>query len=143
MAPKSLMQVVDSLPHMDNSESIFFARELERIRPKAYEKKYADLKAMMFIPIDRSLDPGAELDTYVMYDQFGMAKIVSDYANDFPRADVKGQQFTTWIKSLGASYGYNHQEVRSARFTGKPLEQMRANSARRAIDEGHDYLLCF
>jgi hypothetical protein len=64
-----------------------------------------------------------------------MAKIISDYADDLPRADVFGNEFTSPIKSLGVSFGYSSQEVRAASMGNVPLETMKAAAARRAIHE--------
>ncbi len=45
-----------------------------------------------------------------------MAKIISSYASDLPRADVKGKPTTAIIKSLGDSYGYSIQEMRASGY---------------------------
>lgn len=125
---------------MDANETMFLARQLEEIRAKSYDIKYAPLDAVSFLPVDTSLSPGAEALTYRQYEMFGMAKIVADYANDFPTANVVAREFTSKIKSLGASYQYSVQEMRAASFAGVPLEQRKANAARRAIDQLHNTL---
>jgi hypothetical protein len=127
-----------NLPHLDAAENIFFARELEQIRAKSYDVKYAEQKGRMLVPVDNSVDPGAEVVTYSQYDSVGVAKIIASYADDLPRADVKGKQFTTTLKSIGSSYGYSLQEIRAARMAGKPLEQRKANAARKAIEDKID-----
>jgi len=119
--------------NLDSGETIFFARELELIKSKSYDVKYADLKARSLLPVSGEAGPGAESITYRQYDHLGVAKLISSYANDLPRSDVKGREFTSPVRSLGASYGYNLQEVRAAKMVGKPLEQRRANAAKRAV----------
>ena len=54
---------------------------------------------------------------------------------DLPRADVRGKKFTSPVESLGASYGYSVQDIRAAAKAGKPLEQRKANAARRSIEQ--------
>lgn len=125
---------------MDANETAFLARQLEEIRAKSYDIKYAPLDAVSFLPVDTSIDPGVEAVTYRQYEMFGMAKIVADYANDFPTANVVAREFTSKVKSLGASYQYSIQEMRAASFSGVPLEQRKANAARRAIDQLHNTL---
>lgn len=120
---------------LDANESAFFARELEHVKAKSYDVVYPQLKARMMIPVSYDAGPGAETITYYQYDQVGMAKIISSYANDLPRVDVKGKPFTSPVRSLGAAYGYNVQEIRAAQMAGKPLEQRRANAARQAIEQ--------
>ena len=80
------------------------------------------------------MDPGAETVTYYSYDKVGLAKIISNYATDLPRADVKGKPTTAIIKSLGASYGYSIQEMRASAMAGKSLDTRKAESARYQID---------
>ena len=129
--------------NLDAGETIFFARELEFIKSKSYDVIYAELKARSLIPISFEAGPGAESITYSQYDQLGVAKLIANYANDLPRADIKGKQFTAPVRSLGASYGYNLQEVRAAKLVGKPLEQRRANAAKRAILQLENTILFF
>ena len=119
--------------NLDADESIFFAKELEAKKAKAYDVQYAELKARKVLPVSFEAGPGAETIKYEQYDSLAVAKIVSSYADDLPRADVKGAEFISSVKSLGASFGYSMQEIRAAAMAKKPLEQRRANAAKRAI----------
>lgn len=119
--------------HFDANETIFFQQELQVVLAGTYDIKYPQLKARELFPVNMSAGPGAETIVYDQYDQVGMAKIIANYADDAPRADVKGKQFTAIIKSLGASYGYSLQEVRAAQMARKPLVQGKADAAKRAI----------
>ena len=119
--------------NLDADESIFFQKELEAKKAKAYDVQYAELKARQVIPVSFEAGPGAESIKYEQYDSVGVAKLISSYADDLPRSDVKGAEFFSPVKSLGASYGYSLQEVRAAAMARKPLEQRRANAAKRAI----------
>ena len=103
----------------DTGESIFFARELEHILTRQHEVVYPELRARMFIPVSGEAGPGAESITYYQFDKVGMAKLISDYAADLPRADVFGNKFTSNIESLAISFGYSLQEVRSAAMAGR------------------------
>lgn len=118
---------------LDANETVFFQRELESIKAKTYDVKYPELKCRRLIPVSFEAGPGAESIVYQQYDQVGMAKIISAYGNDLPRADITGKEYTAKVKSLGCSYGYNVQEIRSAAMAGKPLQARKANAAKRAI----------
>ena len=124
--------------HLDANESVFFSRELEFVKSKSYNVMYPELKARSLIPVSFEAGPGAETITYEQYDQVGMAKIVASYADDLPRADIKGKEFTSRVRSLGDAYGYNIQEIRAAKMVGKPLEQRKANAAKRAMEQKVD-----
>lgn len=129
--------------NLDADEGIFFARQLEHVKAKSYDVVYAELKARQVLPVDNSAGPAAETIKYEQYDSVAVAKLISSYADDLPRADVKGKEFISPVKSLGASYGYNVQEVRAARMAGKPLEQRRADAAKRAILQKENTIALF
>jgi hypothetical protein len=118
---------------LDAAETAFFQRELEVVKAKTYDVKYPELKVRRLIPASFEAGAGAESIVYQQYDQVGMAKIISSYASDLPRADIVGKEFTAKIKSLGAAFGYSIQEIRSANMAGKPLQSRKANAAKRAI----------
>jgi hypothetical protein len=120
---------------LDSGESIFFARELEHVKTQTYDVRYAELKARSLLPVSGEAGPAAESITYYQYDSVGVARIIGSYAKDLPRADVRGKKFTSPVESLGDSYGYTLQDVRAAAKAGKPLEQRKANAARRAIEQ--------
>lgn len=119
----------------DEAATAFFDRELEHRKAKTYDVVRAPLKAFELIPVDSSAGPGAESITYEQYDSVGVAKVIANYADDLPRADVKGREFTARVKSVGNSYGYSLQDIRAAMMAGKPLEQRKASAAVRAQRE--------
>jgi len=121
--------------NLDAGESVFFARQLERVKAQTYDIKYPELKATALIPVSMDAGSAAETITYESYDQVGIAKMISNYADDLPRADVKGRQYSTPVRSLGDSYGYNIQEIRASAMANKNLPTRKANAARRAIDK--------
>ena len=128
--------LVNKAMRFDSAEdaSIFFARELDYIKAKSYDKIYPEFTALKTFPITHEVPEGAESTTYYSYEKTGMAKIISDYATDLPRADVKGKPSTAYIKSVGASYGYSIQEMRASRMAGKSLDTRKAESARYSVD---------
>ena len=119
----------------DAGESAFFVRELEYIKAKSYDTKQRTLKATMLIPVSSEADPGAESITYRRYTQVGTAAIVSDYAQNSPRADIYGAEYTSKVYTISNSFGYSRQEIRRSRLTGKNLEVRKANAAKRGYDE--------
>lgn len=126
--------------NLDAAENAFFERQLEFVKAQSYDIKYPNLIARSLIPVDGSVPPGAETVKYSQYDQVGIAKIISTYGKDLPRADVKAKEFRATMKSLGTAYGYTAQELRSANFGGVPLDARKAMAARRAMEERIDIL---
>lgn len=137
LASKIPATMVDN-PRMnfDDAEdaSIFFARELDYVKSQSYDVEYPEFTGLTLFPMSSEVDPGAETITYYSYDKVGLAKIISNYATDLPRADVKGKPTTAIIKSLGDSYGYSIQEMRASRLAGKSLDARKAEAARYQID---------
>jgi len=115
--------------NLDSAETMFFQRELEQVKAKSYDVLKVPLKAFELIPVDSTTAPGARTVTYEQYDSTGIAKIISNYADDLPTADVKGKEFHSTIKSIGNSYVYSKDDIRAAQFAGKPLNQRKANAA--------------
>ncbi len=128
--------VEDSVARFDSADdaAVFFARELDHVKAKTYDRKYPKLTALAVFPRTSEIDAGAETMTYYSYDKTGVAKIISNYATDLPRADVQGKPTTVQIKSLGDSYGYSVQEMRASRLAGKSLDARKGEAARSLIE---------
>lgn len=129
--------------NLDAGETAFFARELEAVKAKTYDIKFAPMKALSLMPVSSDAGEGAEAITYRSFEETGMARIISSYADDLPRADVRGQEFISPVRSIGCSYGYSHQEIRAAAFANRPLTTMQASAARRANDQKVNQLAWF
>lgn len=129
--------------NLDASETFFFARELEYIKSKSYDIEFPEMKAFRHIPISTEAGEGAQAITYAQFEEVGMARVIESYADDLPRADIRGKEYTTPVKSIGASYGYSIQEIRAAIYVGRSLTQRQSNAARRANDQKINRLAWF
>lgn len=118
----------------DAGESVFFAQELQKVKAKTYDVKTPANNAMSIFPVTSEADPGADTVAFDSYDSVGMAKIITNYADDLPRADVKAQRTIVKVFDIATSYGYSIKDIRRAKMTGKPLTTRKAESARRAND---------
>lgn len=119
--------------HLDAAESALFARQAEYIMAGAYDVEFPEFSALRLLPISNEGGPGARVITYRQFTPVGMAKVVNNYAKDFPRVDILGKEFSQTVKSLGDSYGWNDQEIREAQFADLPLDSMRATTAKEAM----------
>ena len=119
----------------DSAEADFVRRQLEHLKSQMFDIKYLELKARMFVPVSTEVDPGATTVTYQQGDRRGLAKVVGHNAKDLPRVDVLTTEFNRPVRMLGAAYGWNLKEVKSAAMTNKPLNTRKANAARRSIEE--------
>ena len=126
--------------NLDANETTFFLRQLTSIKARTYDVLYPEYKALSLIPVSNEAGAGADTILYRQFDTFGMMKLISSYADDLPRADVAGKEFSVIVKSIGGAYGYNIQEIKAAQFVGgKPLDARRAEAVRRAYEQGINY----
>lgn len=125
---------------VDSGETAAFARALEFIYAQTYDKLYPEYKARQILPLNTSVPAGAEQHTWRQFDRKGEAKIVRDYANDFPSVQLQGDEFRLPVISIGASYDYSMQDVRAAALMNLPLEARKALFARQVIEQKLDVL---
>lgn len=136
-------RIVSRSMQLDANESIFFVLELQHIEAQVVEIEYQELMARQIIPVSMEANPADETIAYYQFDKTGNAKVVSDYANDFPRVDLLGQKFVSNIRSLGDSFGYDIPEIRAAHKVNRPLTTMLAEAAKRAALELEDEIAWF
>ncbi len=128
------LRYIKSLGRFDDNLSLFLARELQYVRRKALETKKLPLSAFNVFPVSTEIPPGAATAVQKEYDSVGMAKIISNYADDLPRCDVTARETVVKVRSLGDAYGYNYDEIASAQMAGVSLDARKAAAARRGID---------
>lgn len=135
--------MTDLVRKMDADESIFFAKQLETIVKEALMVDYPDLKGRLFVPKNSRTAPGTQTIVYHQYNQVGLAKLITAYADDLPRVDIKGQKFTAPVESIGDAFGYSLDEIDAARLAGVSLESMKMAAAREAMERKLDSLIAF
>jgi hypothetical protein len=133
----------NDVTRLDANETAFFRRQLEYIFRRTYDKKYRNLKAMQLIPVSTEIPSGAKVAVWYSYSKAGQAKIINDYAHDYPRVDIYAEEKEMYVRGIGESYGYSIVEVRRAQRAGVDLDTRRANTARRANDEKVDKIAWF
>ena len=128
---------------MDAKFTAVLEDELEFIKSRTFDIQYPELKARMFIPVSNEVDPGAESITYRQWDEYGMAKIIANYADDLELVDALVEEFTSPVHSIGKAYQWSIQDMRRAAMSGSRLDQRRALAARRAIERAIEQIAAF
>lgn len=118
----------------DAGEVLNFGRDLEHVIAQPYNVKYSETKGRRFVPVNTSVNNGLDIVTYKQYDVAGEFVLIEDMANDFPRIEIKGAQFSMGFADYGASYGYSLSDWRKAQATGLPLDAMKATATRDAFE---------
>lgn len=134
-------QTAGQLARLDANETAMFAQKLEHEQAQAVLADFPELRAKSFIPIDTSVDPGADSFVWYYYEQIGLAKVVANYATDLPNITMFGKKNLSPIESVGASYGYSVQDIARAAKTGLALEGQKSIFCREAIERVHDRIL--
>jgi len=119
---------------MDAKFNAVLEKQLEYVKTKTYDVLYPELKGRLYCPVSNEADPGAETIAYRQWDEFGMAQIISNYADDLPLIDALVEEFQQKVKGLGAAYQYSLQDLRRSAMANSRLDQRRANAARKAIE---------
>ena len=120
----------------------FFIRQLTEIEAQIFEILYKPLKGLQLFQTSPTYNPGAEHVLYHTIDYIGKAKIIANApVNDFPRADIKMAQQFTKIASVGDSYAYSINDLRAAAMANQPLDALKAQAARTAIEQGINELI--
>lgn len=69
----------------EDAAAVFFARELDYIKSKTYDKQYPSSPPSRCSPSPTRCRRGPSPFTYYGYEKTGFAKIISNYATDLPR----------------------------------------------------------
>ena len=138
MNPEEILRMIsakeDGGKRLDAAEVAHLTRQLEFVKARTYDVKYAALRARDFIPLSTEVDPAADTITYQQWDEVGAAKIIANYADDLPMVDAFAREFKSKVFSAGAAYQYSIQDLRRATKAGSSLDVKRARAARRAIE---------
>lgn len=130
-------------PRMDDKFTAVLNDELEFIKARTFDIQYPEMKARRFVPVSNEADPGAESITYRQWDEYGMAKIIANYADDLELVDALVEEFTSKVHGIGKAYQFSIQDLRRAALSGNRLDARRAMAARRAIERGIEQIAAF
>lgn len=119
---------------MDDALATFTARQLTYVRAQTLQAKKPPLEAFTVFPVQTDVPAGAETAMQITYDSVGIAEVITNYADDLPRVDVFATEQAVKVHSIGAAYGYNHQEIQNAMFAKVNLSSTKAEQAKRGVD---------
>jgi hypothetical protein len=127
---------------LDANETAILTRQLEFVRTKVFEVRYAALLSLQFLPLMTDLPAWISNVIQVVYDGFGQARIIGNAgSDDIPRVGVTVSEQSVKVVSVAAEYAYQLMELRAAIGAGVPLTDKKAKLARRIVDAALDELL--
>jgi hypothetical protein len=125
----------------DANETLLMAKSLEHYYAKNYEVKYPPSKGRLIVPINTTVNTGANSHTYKQTDEMGEAKILDSYADDVPMVGVKGAEFSEKIVPIADGYFISIQDLRAAAFSGQDIDGRKALAARKVMERKLDKLI--
>ena len=128
---------------LNDSEGVFFQRQLEYIQAQSYDVLYPDLMGREIFALNTEGGEGINVITYRSYDKRGETQIIAGKATDLPRGDIDGKEFSINVRTLGNAFGYSRQEIAAAKLTGMPLEARKAEATRRSYEEKVNQIIFF
>lgn len=117
-----------------DADSIYLARSLDYVSARTIAVLRSQSGIDLLVPTSNEIPVGAESVIYRIYDAVGMAKIISSNADDLPRVDVRAVERSARVQTIGVSFGYTFQEVRTAAYSGSGLPTRKASLARDVVD---------
>lgn len=125
---------------LTDAQGVFFSRELEAVRTKSYDVKYADLTFRTVFPITHETPAGSGSVTIQTYDGTAQAKIINGYANDLPRAEITGTELILPVHQIGNMYAYTTKEIRTSNLVQKSLDTRRSALTFRGHEEKNNQI---
>jgi hypothetical protein len=120
---------------LDANETAVLTQQLEYLRGRTADIKRPDFKARRLVPVTSEVDPGAESWAYFQWDRAGMAKIIANYADDIPTAQVSAKKFTASIETLALAYDWSWLDMQRTARAGIPLRARKAQSVRDGFEQ--------
>ena len=139
----AVARLVDSGAILNDSDGVFFQRQLEYIQAQSYDVLYPNLKGREVFALNTEGGEGVNTITYRSYDKRGETKVIAGKATDLPRSDISGKEYSIQVKTLGSAYGYSRQELAASNMTGLPLDARKAEATRRSYEEKVNELIWF
>ncbi len=117
MVPRAVAERLDS--EVGAGAGVFFNRQLEQVSTEILRAKRPTLNGLRLFPVNSGVHPGAQTYTRRMYEQLGVAELISSYGADLARADVAGIEESVQIRDVGLAYGYNVNEIAAAQMASR------------------------
>jgi len=132
-----------AFPEMrSDSGTLAFARQLEHVVQEVFEIEYPALRAAEFIPVYTAVEPGSLTFTYRQVQKHGIAKVITTWSADLPKASLDAKEWQSPIVTIGSSYEFGIVETWRAALANVPLEAMLADAARFAIEFLGEQIAC-
>lgn len=125
----------------NDADSVYLAKALDFTSARSMRRPRQALSGGRLVPVVYEVPEHIETISYNLYDAVGMAKVISNYSDDLPRADVVSDEVSVKVRTVGASYGYTVDELEKTLATRSGLDARRADAARAADAEENNRII--
>lgn len=138
-----LRQTTDLLPQSDANETLVFARMMETVKRKAYEKKYPQFKAKTLVPISSEAGIETEFLTYRFFDGVTLVALFENHMTEIPLVSSSAREASIKYHAYVNGWGYSLLDARRAARAGVALGEQDAAMARRGHEQHMDKSISF
>ena len=131
------------MPTADQQTLSFLESQIAIIEAEIYDKVYPEIQYPELLPVISSGNEWAKTLTFMHRDRVGQANWFNARGDAMPLADVTRGQASQTIEMAAIGYDYSLEEIAQAQQLGIPLDQEKADSARRAYEEFVDEVAFF
>lgn len=122
----------------EDADSVYFARSLDYVSARNIDVLRTQSGIDLLVPTSTEVPAGAESVIYKIYDAVGMARIIGSNVDDLPRVDLRAIERSARVQTVGVSFGYTFQEMRTALYARSGLPTRKAALARDVNDRKHN-----
>lgn len=119
----------------------FLMGQLESHEAEVYERPYPMIRYMELVPVDTSASEWAQGITWVSADGYGEADFIGKYGQDFPVVNRSKEKHSILVDTLGASYEYTLQDLRTAMMMGQDISSENVELVFRVMEEKIDSIV--
>lgn len=126
---------------LDANQTAFISQELTQILSKVLEVQYPELRGRTFVPLNTFMSPGTEFFKTKVYDQVGMADVITSATTDLNELNIVAKEIVQQVLEVGAVYSWTVAELEAAAFSNTPLDMLNVKMARRQIETAIDSII--
>lgn len=123
---------------VDANETNILALQLEDLDVRVISDDYRPVRSRQYLPVNSSVDAGAETYAWARQQTAGQAKIITNLADDFPTVETSRNKETRQVVHIGAAYDWTVLDIARATYAGVPLPSTKGIAARERWEERLD-----
>ena len=138
---RALSAIRGTSTRQDAVDTVLFSRDLESIQAGVVRDEFPEYVNRRILPDPGGVAPGSRTHTWRRLTPSGAAKMISNYATDYPNVSAVGREITTPIRPWGAMFTYSLRDVAAAGLAGMSPSAELARTARDSIEQARERVM--